>query len=117
MSDSAVLTEETTCITSDGRAGKLPPGEYAIVAIDGASERGELFVIAPDGNLVAVTIQTLRLDIVARAGRGEDVETVAKKIAKAVGSPVFLPLHDDIENQKAREQFRDLAERAIALTL
>ncbi len=47
----------------------------------------------------------------------DEVERVAEAIAEAVGSRAFKPLHDTVEDQKIREQFRDLAEQAIALTL
>ncbi len=47
----------------------------------------------------------------------DEVETVAQAIAEAVGSRVFEPLHDNVEDQKVRERFRDLAQAAIAVSL
>jgi hypothetical protein len=44
-----------------------------------------------------------------------DVEEVAEIIAAAVGSQVFTPLHDAIEFQHVRDQFRKLARKAIAI--
>jgi hypothetical protein len=45
----------------------------------------------------------------------DEVEDVAQRIADAVGSQVFKPLHDTAEHQKVRDQFRALARDAIAV--
>ncbi len=49
----------------------------------------------------------------------EDVETVAEAIAWAVGSTAFSPQHfrDTPEWHQVRDDFRSLAEQAIARTL
>ena len=47
----------------------------------------------------------------------EEVETVAKAIAEAVGSRVFEPLHDTVEHQRMRDEWRQMARLAIATYL
>ncbi len=49
-----IVSEETTCITPSGRGGRIPAGAYPVVPIDGADEKGEVF-LEVGGELVAVS--------------------------------------------------------------
>jgi hypothetical protein len=51
----AVVHTDTTAIAHTGRAFTLPAGEYPVVDIDGADERGVRYLDGPDDALVCVS--------------------------------------------------------------
>lgn len=48
----ATVSQETTVITHTGHEGRLPAGRYEVADLDGTKERGELYLVSPDGKLV-----------------------------------------------------------------
>jgi hypothetical protein len=45
----AIVSKDTTVLAGAGHGCTLPAGRYAVVDIDGASERGVAYLEGPDG--------------------------------------------------------------------
>ena len=64
MSRSAIVSHETTAIAHTGRGFRLPAGTYQVADLDGAAERGELYLFGPDnGDLVRVNPHDTNISI------------------------------------------------------
>lgn len=63
MAKNATVSAETTAIAHTGRGFKLQPGNYEVVDIDGADERGVAYVVSTQGTLVAVSLTDHLIDI------------------------------------------------------
>lgn len=50
----AIINTATTALHHTGRGVQLPAGSYPVVDIDGAADRGVLYVTGPDGNLIGL---------------------------------------------------------------
>jgi hypothetical protein len=58
------VSVETTAIHHTGRSCRLPVGEYEVVDIDGATDRGVAYLHGPgDGALVCVSLTDHLIDI------------------------------------------------------
>lgn len=51
----AIVAERTACIVGNGRGGRIDPGVYQVVEIDGAEDRGVVYVEKTEGKLVALS--------------------------------------------------------------
>lgn len=59
----ATVSAETTAIAHTGRGVKILPGEYEVIDIDGAADRGVAYVVSTQGTLVAVSLTDHLIDI------------------------------------------------------
>lgn len=50
----ALVAEQTVCITGSGRGGRVEPGAYQVIEIDGAEDRGVVYIQVA-GKLVALS--------------------------------------------------------------
>ena len=54
MTRTAIVRQPTIAIAHTGNGTTLPAGTYEVAELDGAAERGQMFLIGPGGLLVQV---------------------------------------------------------------
>lgn len=57
MTKVAIVSADTAAIAHTGRGRVLPAGRYEAHDIDGAAERGVVYLTGPDGDLVCISAQ------------------------------------------------------------